>query len=124
MLKARRHAAEQVAASLIAAETAIDTALALTAKLAGQMPAVRTEAGLSALIGQGALEQAIETMSALGLARNHIVATHKELSLAQTHIGLGAVNVFADGTPGPKPPADAEVMPMARQLRAVRSVSA
>jgi len=120
MLKARRQAAEQVAASLIAAETAIDAALTLTAKLAGQMPSVRADAGLSALIGQGALERAIEAMTALGLARNHIVATHKELSLAQTQIGLGAINVVADGGSGEKPPA-ADVAPMARQLRAVRS---
>lgn len=120
MLKVRRQAAEQVAASLIAAETAIDAALTLTAKLAGQMPSVRADAGLSALIGQGALERAIEAMTALGLARNHIVATHKELSLAQTQIGLGAINVVADGGSGEKPPA-ADVAPMARQLRAVRS---
>ena len=120
MLKARRQAAEQVAASLIAAETAIDSALALTAKLAGEMPSVRADAGLSALIGQGALERAIEAMSALGLARNHIVATHKELSIAQNQIGLGAVKVVADGAAGNKP-SEAEVMPMARQLRAVRA---
>ena len=123
MLKVRRQAAEQVAASLIAAESAIDAALALTAKLAGEMPSVRADAGLSALIGQGALERAIEAMCALGQARNHIVATHKELSLAQTQIGLGAINVVADGAPGAKPPSDAELMPMARQLRAVRATS-
>ena len=45
-------------------------------------------------------------MTALGLARNHIVATHRELSIAQTQIGLGAVNVVADGSSGgTKPPA-------------------
>jgi hypothetical protein len=120
MLKARRHAAEQVAASLIAAETAIDAALTLTAKLAGEMPAVRADAGLSALIGQGALERAIEAMSALGLARNHIVATHKELSVAQNQIGLGAINVVADGSGGTKPTSE---MPAATpQLRPVRAV--
>jgi len=122
MLKVRRHAAEQVAASLMAAESAIDAALTMTAKLAGQMPSIRADAGLSALIGQGAIERAIEAMSALGLARNHIVATHKELSLAQTQIGLGAVNVVvADGGGGEKPPPDAEVLPMSRQLRPVRA---
>jgi hypothetical protein len=119
MLKVRRHAAEQVAASLIAAETAIDSALTLTAKLAGQMPAMRADAGLSALIGQGALERAIDAMTALGVARNHIVATHKELSVAQTQIGLGAVNVVADGGMGAKPPS--MVLPAERNLRTVRS---
>ncbi len=120
MLKQRRQIAEQVAASLITAETAIDAALASTAALAGQMPSLRADAGLSALIGQGALERAIEAMSALGLARNHIVATHRELSLAQTQIGLGAVNVVAAGGGGVKPN-DAEVLPMARQLHAVQA---
>jgi len=118
MLKDRRKAAEQVAESLFAAETAIDAALACIARLAGQMPAARADAGLSALIGQGALEQAIEAMSALGQARGRIVAAHKELSLAQTQIGLGAVRMDGAGT---KPPADAELMPMARQLRPVRA---
>jgi hypothetical protein len=120
MLKQRRHAAEQVAASLMAAEAAIDAALTSTAKLAGQMPAIRADAGLSALIGQGALERAIEAMSALGQARNHIVATHKELSIAQNQMGLGAVKVVADGSGGTKP--DAEVLPVARQLRTVPAV--
>jgi hypothetical protein len=119
MLKGRRHAAEQVAASLIAAETAIDSALTLTAKLAGQMPAMRADAGLSALIGQSALERAIDAMTALGVARNHIVATHKELSVAQTQIGLGAINVVADGGMGAKPPS--MVLPAERNLRTVRS---
>jgi hypothetical protein len=116
MLKARRHAAEQVAASLIAAESAIDAALSLTAKLAGEMPMVRADAGLSALIGQGALERAIDAMSALGLARNHIVATHKELSLAQNQIGLGAVKVVADGASGTKP---TDYLETGRTLRVV-----
>jgi len=118
MLKERRHIAEQVAASLIAAEAAIDAALHCTANLAGQMPALRADANLSALIGQGAIEQAIEAMSALGQARRSIVATHRELSLAQAQIGLGAVNVVAVGAGGVKP-AEAEVLPMARQLHAV-----
>jgi methyl-accepting chemotaxis protein len=117
MLKQRRHAAEQVAESLFAAEAAIDAALACTAKLAGQMPSVRQDARLSALIGQGAIEQAIEAMSALSQARRSICATHKELSMAQGHIGLGAARL--DGTGSPKPPSDAEMLPMARQLRPV-----
>jgi hypothetical protein len=59
-------------------------------------------------------------MSALGLARNHIVATHKELSVAQNQIGLGAINVVADGSGGTKPTSE---MPAATpQLRPVRAV--
>jgi hypothetical protein len=62
-------------------------------------------------------------MSALSHARRSICATHKELSLAQGHIGLGAVAIVADGASGPKPPADADLTPMARHLRPVRGAS-
>jgi hypothetical protein len=121
MLKERRKAAEQVAESLFAAEAAIDAALACTAKLAGEMPSVRQDARLSALIGQGALEQAIEAMAALSQARGRIVATHKELTLAQNQIGLGALDIRADGVGGGTKPSDAELAPMARQLRTVKA---
>jgi hypothetical protein len=60
-------------------------------------------------------------MSALSQARGHICATHKELSVAQGHIGLGAVHITAGGGSGDKPPADAEMLPMARQLRTVEA---
>jgi hypothetical protein len=84
--------ARQIADQLFAAETAIDTALAKTAALAGLMPSVREDARLSALVGQGAIERAIETMAALGEARRKIVETHKQLSITQKQIGLGPVN--------------------------------
>lgn len=102
MLKQRRMAAQQVADSLFESEAAIDAAITAVAKLAGVMPAVRADANLSALIGQGALERAIQAMSELGSARRAIVETHKELSIAQRDIGLGAV---AFGTGEEKPPA-------------------
>jgi hypothetical protein len=101
MLKHRRLIADQVAASLFEAEAAIDAALAKTAHLAGVMPSLRRDAGLSALIGQDAVERASEAFAALALARRAIVETHKELSVAQQQIGLGAV-MFGDE--GEKPP--------------------
>lgn len=91
MLQQRRMAAQQVADSLFESEAAIDAAITAVAKLAGVMPAVRSDARLSALIGQGALERAIEAMGELGSARRAIVETHKELSIAQRDIGLGAI---------------------------------
>jgi hypothetical protein len=105
MLKERRLAAETVAAALFAAEKAIDDAIARTAALAGLMPTTRGEARLSALIGQEALVGAIETMRALGQARQSIVDTHRSLSVAQREIGLGAVS-FGGGGDKPPPPAD------------------
>lgn len=91
MSNRRLEIAHQVADQLFAAEAAIDTALAQTATLAGLMPAIRADARLSALMGQGAIERAIEAISALGQARRSIVETHKQLSITQKQMGLGAV---------------------------------
>jgi hypothetical protein len=110
MLKQRRMIADQVAASLFEAEAAIDAALAKAASLAGVMPALRGDAGLSALVGQDAVERASEAILALTQARRAIVETHKELDAAKTQIGLGAVMygepvkpLFAmEAQPGPR----------------------
>ena len=90
MLKQRRMVAEQIAGALFEAEAAIDAALAKTAQLAGVMPALRKEAGLSAIIGQDAVEHAAQALTALAEARRAIVETHKELSIAKSQAGLGA----------------------------------
>lgn len=105
MLKERRLAAETVAEALFAAEKAIDSAITQTAALAGLMPASRQSANLSAMVGQEALMGAVETMQALALARQNIVATHKQLSIAQRDIGLGAI-AFGTGGEKPKPPTE------------------
>jgi hypothetical protein len=118
MLKQRRLIADQVAASLFEAEAAIDAALAKTAHLAGVMPSLRQGAGLSALIGQDAVERASEAFAALALARRAIVESHKELSVAQGQMGLGAV-MFGEMD---KPPT-ASVRP-GRALRDARHISA
>src|SRR5215212_8781594 len=104
MLKQRRMVAEQIASALFEAEAAIDQALAKTAALTGVMPQLRRDAGASALIGQDAVERASQAIMALAEARRAIVETHKELSIAQEQIGLGAV-VMSDPTGGDKPPA-------------------
>ena len=102
MLKERRMAAEQVAGALFEAEAAIDAALTKTAHLTGVMPMLRSKAGASALIGQDALERASAAIAALAQARRAIVETHKELSIVQGQIGLGAVRMTGDD--GEKPP--------------------
>jgi hypothetical protein len=91
MLKQRRLYADQVASSLFEAETAIDAAIGKTAALAGVMPNLRAEAGVSALVGQSAYEWASKSIMALTDARRAIIEAHKELSIAQQQIGLGAV---------------------------------
>ena len=114
MLKQRRLIADQVASALFEAEAAIDAALAKTALLAGVMPSMRGAAGLSALIGQDAVERASETILALTQARRAIVETHKELSVTQKQIGLGAVAYGGlDEKPAGAAPAEG---PMLRQV--------
>ena len=103
MLKQRRMVAEQIAGALFEAEAAIDAAIAKTAALTGVMPQLRKEAGASALIGQDAVERASQAIMALADARRAIVETHKELSIAQTQIGLGAVVLVDPGTGKPPP---------------------
>lgn len=126
MLKQRRMVAEQIAGALFDAESAIDMALSKTAALTGVMPSLRRQAGASALIGQDAVERASQAIIALAEARRAIVETHKELSIAQTQIGLGAVKMIDPGS-GDKPPPpggvdDGQVAAVAgRQLRAIRA---
>lgn len=122
MLKQRRMVAEQIAGALFEAEAAIDAALAKTAALAGVMPQLRKEAGASALIGQDAVERASQAIMALADARRAIVETHKELSVAQGQIGLGAV-VLVDPGSGDKPPVTAAPQERVR-MRNLRTVHA
>jgi hypothetical protein len=105
MLKQRRMVAEQIAAALFEAESAIDAAISKTAMLTGVMPALRKQAGASALIGQDAVERASQAIMALAEARRAIVETHKELSVAQEQIGLGAVEITMNDGGSGKPPA-------------------
>jgi len=102
MLKERRLAAEQIAAALWDAESAVDLALTKAATFTGSMPLLRRQAGASALIGQDAVERASQAIMALAEARRAIVETHKELSIVQGQIGLGAVRMAGDA--GEKPP--------------------
>jgi hypothetical protein len=124
MLKQRRMVAEQIAGALFEAEAAIDAAITKTAALTGVMPSLRKEAGASALIGQDAVERASQAIMALAEARRAIVETHKELSIVQTQIGLGAVTMTDTGTGGKPPPmfaSDEQPQIGRRALRAVRA---
>jgi hypothetical protein len=120
MLKERRMVAEQIASALFEAEAAIDAALSKTAQLTGVMPALRKQAGLSALIGQDAVEHASQAIAALAEARRAIVETHKELSVAQEQAGLGAVTMTDPGS-GIKPPTSS-IFHHGRAGRALRAV--
>jgi hypothetical protein len=120
MLKQRRLVAEQIAGALFEAEAAIDQAISKTATLTGVMPALRRQAGASALIGQDAVERASQAIMALAEARRAIVETHKELSVAQGQVGLGAVMV---GDPGGAKPLAADVATDRVRMRHLRAVN-
>ncbi|HEX6375200.1 MAG TPA: hypothetical protein VFZ91_05725 [Allosphingosinicella sp.] len=99
MFKERRAAAIKVAENLFAAEEAIDAALARVAELNGALVTARTEAKLSALVGQDAFEVAASTFAALARARCDIVETHKRLSEAKIQVGLRIMSVGELGKP-------------------------
>lgn len=104
MLKNRLTAATKVAQSLFAAEEAIDAALARAAELNGNMVTARTDAKLSALVGQDAFEVSAAAFAALARARCDIVETHKRLSEAKIQVGLRTIAVGDDDWPKPPQP--------------------
>lgn len=75
--------AHDVARKLLAAEEAIDAALAKTAELVGFVPIARQQANVSCSVGQDAIEHLVRSISMLSEARKSIVYGHD--ALADTH---------------------------------------
>lgn len=96
MLKQRRNAAENLTRRLFATEQAVDEAICKMAELAGYMPVARVNANLSAVVGQDAILQAAETLTALVSARGRLVATHNRLAETRDQIGLQAMAMGSD----------------------------
>jgi hypothetical protein len=113
MLKQRREAAMKVARSLWAAEDAIDAALARAAELNGALVSARSEANLSAIVGQDAFEVSASAFAALAKARADIVEAHKRLSDTKIEVGLRSLAVGDDSQ---KPPSTGTLL---APLRAV-----
>jgi hypothetical protein len=120
MLKERRAAVLTVSEALWAAEAAIDAALGKTALLTGAIPQVSKDARICTEVGQNAMERVSQTIMSLTEARRAIVETHKELSIAQKQIGMGAM---LDGLPLGKPVAQGE-HEAGENLRPLRPVRA
>lgn len=89
----RREVAQGVADRLMAAEHAIDQAIARTAELTGFIPSARAEAELPCETAQEALEYAAESFSALIKARAQMIASHRELAITKDQIGLKTVSL-------------------------------
>ncbi|WP_052025078.1 hypothetical protein [Asticcacaulis sp. AC466] len=91
------------AEQLILSENAIEQALADTAGLASSLSRMRVDSRLSAVIGQDALCEVAEAITALTRARGAMVRAHGHLDAVKKQIGCGAV---ATGGGYQKPPGD------------------
>lgn len=80
--------ARALAERLFLAETAVDEAFRAAAELAAFLPQARTEARVSAELGQDAFEMVALTMQVLGDARRNLVDVHKALAETQGKVGL------------------------------------
>jgi hypothetical protein len=88
MRNQRIKAARDVATRLFAFEDAIDHALACGGDLAAALPAARKEAGLSATVGQDAIDSVVAAIGKIARARREIVSGHFHLDTTKTQIGL------------------------------------
>ena len=96
MLKARREAADQIAAGLFKVESSLSTTLEDAAALVQTMQTARRKANLSAIVGSDPLARVIACLGALGDANQEIVAAHHGLSETQNQVGLGKVVAFGE----------------------------
>lgn len=83
-----------VASDLYASEKAIDAAIAQATAMLQTMMAARTELDLSAVAFTESQAKAMQTLVALGAARDAIVSCHGELQKDHRRMGWG---VFASG---------------------------
>jgi hypothetical protein len=98
MLIKRKQAVVKVAQSLHDVEDAIDLALARAAELSATLVTARSDAGLSAMVGQDAFEGAAAAFAALARARGDIVETHRRLTETKAQIGLRTMAIGDENT--------------------------
>jgi hypothetical protein len=98
MLIKRKQAVVKVADSLHSVEDAIDLALARAAELSATLVTARSDAGLSAMVGQDAFEGAAAAFAALARARGDIVETHRLLTETKAQIGLRTMAIGDENT--------------------------
>ena len=101
MLKARRQAANQIAAKLFRAEMALSQALIEVAGLVDTIETARKSANLSMVVAAEPTSDTIQCLMSLGTARASLVRAHQGFAAAHQNIGLGAVALGVGG--GDKP---------------------
>ena len=93
----RRIVAEQLASQLFNTEEAVDTTLALMGDLIAAMPRARLEAGVSAGVGQQAVDHVLEAASGMAHVRRSLIAAHGALAVAKDQVGLRRVTLVGGG---------------------------
>ncbi len=88
----RRLAANEIATKLIAAEAAIDAAIAAVAALNAQMPVASMQANVGPHVLHQALMHSMESCQQLVKSRSNIIRTHSALRDAQDAMGMGSIN--------------------------------
>lgn len=106
-----RLAANQITEQLLAAEAAIDAAVAAVATLAATMPLATQQANVGTHVLQESLMHAMETCQQLVKARTNILRTHRSLVTASQGFSPMA---FGDVTPMCE-----AALPAERQLTAI-----
>lgn len=95
-LATNREITVKVTRSLYASEDAIDAALTQVAKFVAEMPAARQQANFAACVGQDAIAEAVNAMTALNNAREAMVKAHDALAVVRDQFGLQPVAFGSD----------------------------
>ena len=82
-----------VAGDLYATEKAVDAAITQATTLVQSMIGARAALAVSPVAGSGSQSKAMETIAALGVARDAIVACHSELQKDHRKMGWGVYAV-------------------------------
>ncbi|MDY0959938.1 MULTISPECIES: hypothetical protein [unclassified Sphingomonas] len=115
-MTAEHEAAVQVTQLLWKLENELDAAFATAGALATALPRARSEARLSAVVGQHAFEQLSQALMAIGQARGHAVQSHRVLEKVGKTIGFDADDY---GDTRPKPPSvTADIVPVPLRVAA------
>lgn len=107
----RQTIGETLATRLEAAERAVDHALFETATLAALLPGARSEAFLSAVVGQKVFEGASGAIAALTDARARLVETHNSLAALARKLGLETLAMGPVDKPEDPPPVGGGIQP-------------
>ena len=80
--------AQRICDRTIAAEVAVDHAIAEASQLVLEMMQARETLGVSTKLGNGAVVKATETLAALSQARSALVSAHEEFAEAKLRLGI------------------------------------